>query len=104
MIGLSALQLSKLIGVRTAHALRAVMGEQYSHYRLNELVEIDNAYIDANKTAKAGRGCVPTRLFVTIENSEQGKPGFIAVEVLNPLGKVQTIDFANQLNRLGSSG
>lgn len=100
--GLSALRLSKIIGVqwRTAYAmlraLRAAMGERDSHYRLSELIEVDDAYIGANKTGKAGRGGGRTPIVVAIEKAEDGKPGFVAIEALDTLEKSQIIGFAQR--------
>ncbi len=60
--GISALRLSKLINVqwRTAYSmlrrLRIAMGQRGSRYRLTDLTEVDDAYLGANKTGKAGRG------------------------------------------------
>jgi len=54
--GITALRLSKLIDVqwRTAYAmlrrLRIAMGQRDSHYRLTDLIEVDDAYLGANKT------------------------------------------------------
>lgn len=99
---LSALRLTKLIGVqwRTAqgmlNSLRATMAERDSHYRLSELVEVDDAYVGSNKTGKAGRGGGRTPLLVAIEKSADGKPGFVAIEVLDSLEKRHIIDFAQR--------
>ncbi len=100
--GISALRLAKIIGVqwRTAYkmlrTLRAAMAERDSLYRLTELVEVDDAYIGANKTGKAGRGGGRTPVLVAIEKTEEGKPGFVAIEALDSLAKAQIIDFAQR--------
>ena len=99
---ISALRLCKLIGVQwlTAHKmlrrLRIAMNHRDSIYRLTELVEVDDAYIGANKTGKAGRGGGQTPVLVAIEKNEEGKPGFVAIEVLDSLSKSQVIDFAKR--------
>jgi len=100
--GVSALRLSKIIGVqwRTAYgmlrALRTAMAERDTHYRLTALVEVDDAYIGANKTGKAGRGGGRTPVLVAIEKTEEGKPGFVAIEALDSLAKPQIVDFAKR--------
>jgi len=100
--GLSALRLSKIIGVqwRTAYTmlrtLRAAMAARDRLYRLTELVEVDDAYIGANKTGKARRGGGRTPVLVAIEKTDEGKPGFVAIEVLDSLTKAQIIDFAQR--------
>jgi hypothetical protein len=67
-----------------------------SHYRLTELVEVDDAYIGANKTGKARRGGGRTPVLGAIEKNEDGKPGFVVVEALDSLSKRQIIDFATR--------
>lgn len=100
--GISALRLSKIIGVRwrTAYnmlrALRAAMADRDSRYRLTELVEVDDAYVGANKTGKAGRGGGRTPVLVAIEKNAAGKPGFVAIEALDSLAKANIIDFARR--------
>ena len=106
--GVSALRLSKIIGVqwRTAYgmlrALRTVMAERDGQYRLSELIEVDDAYIGANKTGKAGRGGGRTPVLVAIEKTEDGTPGFVAIEVLNSLAKPAIVDFATRRLQPGS--
>ena len=99
--GISALRLSKLIGVawRTAYGilrkLRMAMGHRDGLYRLTELVEVDDAYLGANKTGKAGRGGGRTPVLVAIER-HAGKPGFVAIEALPSLAKPYIVDFAKR--------
>ena len=105
---ISALRLSKLIGVQwsTAHRmlrrLRMAMGHRDSLYRLTELVEVDDAYIGANKTGKAGRGGGRTPVLVAIEKTEEGKPTYVAIEVLDSLRKPRIINFAKRRLQPGS--
>ncbi|MBK1633656.1 hypothetical protein CKO31_23515 [Thiohalocapsa halophila] len=106
--GISALRLSKIIGVqwRTAYnmlrALRTTMADRDNHYRLTALIEVDDAYIGANKTGKAGRGGWRTPVLVAIEKTEEGKPRFVAIEVLDSLAKPNIIDFAERRLQPGS--
>ena len=72
------------------------MAHRDSLYRLTELIEIDDAYIGANKTGKAGRGGGRTPVLVAIETSEDGKPGFVAIEALDSLSQPHIIDFAKR--------
>ena len=87
------MRLSKLIDVqwRTAYAmlrrLRIAMGHRDSRYRLTDLIEVDDAYLGANKTGKANRGGGRTPILVAIEKTEEGKPGFVAIEALASLSK-----------------
>jgi len=103
--GISALRLSKIIGVswRTAYkmlrTLRAAMAARDSLYRLTGLVEVGDAYIGAKKTGKAGRGGGRTPVLVAIEKTEDGKPGFVAIEALDSLAKAQITALAGDLPR-----
>jgi len=98
---ISALRLSKLIGVswRSAYGilrkLRVAMAHRDSLYRLTDLVEVDDAYVGANKTGKAGRGGGRTPVLVAIGQHE-GKPGFVAIEALPSLAKPYIVDFAKR--------
>ena len=98
---ISALRLSKLIGVswRSTYAmlrkLRVAMGHRDRLYRLTDLIEIDDAYVGANKTGKAGRGGGRTPILIAIEQRE-GKPGFVAIESVPFLAKPYVVDFAKR--------
>jgi hypothetical protein len=72
------------------------MSHRDSINRLIELVEVDDAYIGANKTDKAGSGGGQTPVLVAIEKSEEGKPAFVAIELLDSLSKSQVINFAKR--------
>jgi transposase-like protein len=105
---ISALRLSKLIGVQWSTAqgmlrrLRIAMSHRDSLYRLTELLEVDDAYVGANKTGKAGRGGGRTPVLVAIEKTEENKPGYVAIEVLDSLSKSQIIAFAKRRLQPGS--
>jgi transposase-like protein len=100
--GISALRLSKLIGVtwRTAYhvleKLRKAMGHRDSIYRLSDIVEFDDALVGGKKPGKRGRGAEgKTSVLVACENRE-GKPGFIAMEVVESVNKGSVLDFAKR--------
>ncbi len=46
------------------------MGQRDSRYRLTDLIEVDDAYLGANKTGKAGRGGGRPPILVAIEKAE----------------------------------
>lgn len=98
--GVSALRLSKLIGVtwRTAYdllkKLRKAMGHQDSLYRLSEVIEFDDALVGGKKPGKRGRGAEgKTSILVACEN-KNGKPGFLAMEAVDSVNKLSIEDFA----------
>ncbi len=85
----SALRLSKLIGVswRTAHnmlrKLRIAMGHQNGLYRLNGVIELDDALIGGKRAGKRGRGAAgKTPVIVACEHND-GRPGFVALKAIN---------------------
>lgn len=87
--GISALRLSKLVGVSwpTAHfmlrRLRRAMADRDSVYRLSGLIEVDDALVGGRRPGKRGRGAegrVPVLL--AVENRGRAA-GFAAAEVLS---------------------
>ena len=85
--GLSALRLSKQIGVSwiTAHRMlrkmRRAMADRDSIYRLGGLVELDDAFVGGRRSGgKSGRGAEgKTPILVAVESRDR-KAGFIAME------------------------
>lgn len=85
--GLSALRLSKQIGVSwiTAHRMlrkmRHAMADRDSVYRLGGLVELDDAFVGGRRSGgKSGRGAEgKTPILVAVESRDK-KAGFIAME------------------------
>jgi len=85
--GLSALRLSKQIGVPgiTAHRMlrhmRRAMGDRDRLYRVEGLVELDDAFVGGRRSGgKSGRGAEgKTPILVAVENQGK-KAGFIAIE------------------------
>lgn len=100
--GISALRLSKLIGVtwRTAYRmlrkLRTAMGHQDSIYRLSNIVELDDAVVGGKRAGKPGRGAQgKTSVLVACENRD-GKPGFLAMQAVASVNKVTVLEFAHR--------
>ena len=100
--GISALRLSKLIGVtwrsayRILESLRNAMGNRDSIYRLTEIVEFDDALVGGKKSGKRGRGAEgKVSVLIACENKD-GKPGFVAMEAVESVNKVTIHDFAKR--------
>jgi len=87
--GISALRLSKHIGVSwpTARSvlrkIRAAMAHRDSMYHLiNELIELDDAYIGGKRPGKRGRGAKGKKpILIAVEN-KGNKAGFVAMEAV----------------------
>lgn len=101
--GISALRLSKLIGVSwpTAHRLlrllRRAMRDRDRSYWLSGLVEVDDALVGGRRPGKRGRGAEgKTAVLLAVEN--RGKAaGFLAAEALaQGLNQAAVRDFAHR--------
>lgn len=100
--GISALRLSKLIGVtwrsayRILHRLRKAMGNQDSIYRLTQIIELDDAMVGGKKPGKRGRGAQgKVSVLIACENRED-RPGFVAMEAVESVNKETILDFAKR--------
>ena len=100
--GISALRLSKLIGVtwRTAYRmlrkLRTAMGHQDSLYRLSNIIELDDALVGGKKPGKRGRGAEgKVSVLVACENRDE-RPGFLAMKAVHSVNKATVLEFAQE--------
>jgi len=100
--GISALRLSKLVGIRWKSAylllkkLRTGMGNRDAVYRLSEIVELDDALVGGKRSGKRGRGAEgKVSVLVACEN-RNGKPGFLAMEAIEAVNKENIRDFAER--------
>lgn len=100
--GISALRLSKLIGVtwrsayRILSKLRTAMGNRDSIYRLSEIIELDDALVGGKRPGKRGRGAEgKVSVLIACEN-KNGRPGFVAMEAVNSVSKKSIGDFAKR--------
>ncbi|MCP3669494.1 MAG: IS1595 family transposase [Gammaproteobacteria bacterium] len=107
--GISALRLSKLIGVtwrsayRILEKLRKAMGHRDSIYRLSDIVELDDALVGGKKPGKRGRGA-EGKVSVLIACENRGdKPGFIAMEAVESVNKATVQNFAKHRIRLAQT-
>jgi len=87
--GISALTLQKKISVayQTAWSMcqkiRHAMGERDSDYKLDGIVEIDEAFFGSpTEGGKRGRGTDKTAVFVSISLNKGGNPEFVKMKVV----------------------
>lgn len=91
--GISALRLAKHIGVSWPTArnmlrkLRIAMADRDSEYRLEKLIEFDDAYIGGKRTGKRGRGAEGKKPILVAVETKHGKAGFMAVEAVDSISK-----------------
>lgn len=100
--GVSALRLSKLIGVSWPTArlmltkLREAMGDRDSIYRLSDWIEVDDAFVGGKRAGKRGRGAEgKTPVLVACENRGE-KAGFIAMTAVDNVDKKAVQDFSSR--------
>jgi transposase-like protein len=97
--GISALRLSKHLGVswitaqRMLRKIRRVMAHRDSIYRLENLIECDDAFIGGKRPGKRGRGAAGKKpVLVAVER--RGKhAGFMAAETVEEITKNSVRDF-----------
>ena len=99
---ISALRLSKLIGItwrsafRILSKLRTAMGHRDTLYRLEQIIELDDAFIGGKGPGKRGRGAEgKTSVLIACENFN-GNPGFVALEAVTAVNKCTVADFARR--------
>lgn len=98
--GISAMRLSKQITVSWLTArnmlrkLRTAMAHRDSLYRLvEELIEIDDAYIGGKKPGKRGRGAAGKKpILVAVERKDEGS-GFVAMKAVDTISKETVKEF-----------
>ena len=93
--GISAMRLSKLLGVSwpTAHAmlrkLRQAMGNRDRAYWLDGIVEVDDAYIGGHRPGKRGRGAEgKTTVLFAVEKRGKGA-GYMSAQTLDRFNQSQ---------------
>jgi len=87
--GISAFSLKDKIGVayQTAwsmgHKIREAMSKRDGGYKLGGKVELDEAFFGSpTQGGKRGRGTDKTAVFVSVELTEEGKPEFVKMKVV----------------------
>lgn len=97
--GISALRLAKHIGVSWPTArqmlkkIRIAMKDRDSAYRLQNLIEFDDAYVGGKRTGKRGRGAAGKKpILVAVEDREE-TAGFMAIEAVDVISKATVRKF-----------
>lgn len=107
--GISALRLAKHIGVSWPTArkmlkkIHTAMTDRDSKYRLEQLIEFDDAYIGGKRTGKRGRGAAGKQpIFVAVETRD-GKAGYMAVEAVDTISKKTVREFLQNHLKAGQT-
>ena len=107
--GISALALKSKLGVSYTTAwvmsnkIRFAMGKRDAEYDLSGVVEIDDAFFGASSEGgKRGRGTDKTAVLVSVSLTDEGKPKFAKMEVVETLDGETVTEFANNFLAKGS--
>jgi transcription elongation factor Elf1 len=91
--GLSALRLSKHIGVswlsarRMLKKVRTAMVHRDRIYRLNKLIELDDTYLGGKRAGKRGRGAEGKKPVLVAVETREKRAGFVAMKAVNTVNK-----------------
>ena len=100
--GISAVQLSSQIGVSYKTAwymlkrIRMAMGQRDSGYQLSGTIEFDDAYFGGPTAGKRGRGTGKTKVFVALSLDDQGRPGYLKMQVTKNIKRASVRKFAQK--------
>ncbi len=101
--GISALRLSKMIGVSwpTAQSmlrkLRRAMGDRDRAYWLTELVEVDDALVGRKRHGKRGRGARGKQPVLFAVERKGDRAGFLAAQVVDAVSHERVGEFSRRL-------
>jgi len=107
--GISALRLAKHISVSWPTArkmlkkIRVAMADRDSAYRLENLVEFDDAYVGGKRTGKRGRGAAGKKPILVAVETRGEKAGFMAVEAVDVISKETVRDFLQNHLKMGQT-
>jgi len=77
------------------HRIRRAMAERDSEYMLSGIVELDDTYFGApTEGGKRGRGTEKAKVMVAVSKTENGKPGYLKMQVVDNLKGETVGDFA----------
>ena len=107
--GASALAISKSIGVAyftawtMCHKIRHAMGTRDSEHKMAGIVEMDEAFFGAaDEGGKRGRGAEKTAVMVSVSLSDEGKPRFARMKVVDAVNGAAALSFAESAVAKGS--
>ena len=107
--GHSALQLSKELAIPynrawlMLHKIRSAMAQRDSRYKLNGIIEIDEAYFGAPDPGRKGRSTRRVKALVAVGLTEDGKPRFARIQIVGRLDGRRVRAFAQSEISAGST-
>ncbi|MBN2267307.1 MAG: IS1595 family transposase [Candidatus Babeliaceae bacterium] len=107
--GISALRLAKHMSVSWPTArkmlkkIRVAMADRDNAYRLENVVEFDDAYVGGKRTGKRGRGAAGKKPILVAVETRGEKAGFMAVEAVDVISKETVRDFLQNHLKVGQT-
>lgn len=107
--GISALRLSKLIGVSWPTArnilkkIRTAMSHRDSIYRLQNLIELDDTYVGGKRSGKRGRGAGGKKPVLVAVEKRGPKAGFMAMKAVDTISQKTIKGFIERHFRNGQT-
>jgi len=107
--GISALRLAKHIGVSWPTArkmlkkIHTAMTDRDSKYRLEQLIEFDDAYIGGKRTGKRGRGAAGKQPILVAVETRDGNAGYMAIEAVDKISKKTVREFLQNHLKAGQT-
>jgi len=107
--GISALSLMSKLGISyntawtMSHKIRYAMGKRDEAYKIGGIVEFDDAFFGSpSEGGKRGRGTDKTAVLVSVSLTEEGKPKYAKMEVVENVDGKSVSSFAKDNISLGS--
>jgi len=107
--GISALALKSELGIAyntawtMSHKIRHAMSRREGHYMLGGVVEMDDAFFGASSEGgKRGRGTDKTAVIVSVSLSEDGKPRYAKMKVVDAVDGETIKEYAEKSVAKGS--
>lgn len=86
------------------HRIRKAMKDRDSQYLLTGVVELDDAYFGSpDEGGKRGRGTSKAKVMVGLSLTDEGRPQFLKMQVVNDLKKETIAEFTHSNVQTGST-
>jgi transposase-like protein len=99
--GCSAMRLKKMLGISyltawtMSHKIRIAMQDRNAQYKLNAIIEMDDAYFGGHEAGKRGRGAGnKSKVLIGVE-TKGNTPGFVAMRVVPTIDAYSIDSFAS---------
>lgn len=108
--GHAALPISKKLSIsywkawNMIHKIRDAMSKRNEDYQLCNIAEIDDAYFcGSDEDTKPGRGSTKAKVIIAVSTSDEGKPKYAKMQVVEELSQDTVHEFASEAIAKGTS-